>query len=71
MFLGLVAVGVLVLTGISWERIVAWYELRVLFESLGRNVQGYDEYRHRQTGIVMVSSRGLVRYGPPRERAGA
>ena len=25
-----------------------------LFESIGLNEQGYAEYRHRQTGIVMV-----------------
>ena len=30
------------------------YLLRPEFEWLGRNAQGYTEYRHRQTGIVFV-----------------
>ena len=28
------------------------------FESLGKNAQGYPEYRHRQTGIVFVKLLG-------------
>ena len=28
------------------------------FESLGKNEQGYREYRHRQTGIVFVGLPG-------------
>ena len=39
---------------LNWPRIVAWYEFRQLFESLGINAQGYPEYRHRQAGIVFV-----------------
>ena len=34
----------------SWNHIGFWW----LFEPLGNNEQGYPEYRHRQTGIVMV-----------------
>jgi len=35
---------------LSWPRI----RFRYLFEPLGRNAQGFPEYRHRQTGIVFV-----------------
>ena len=37
-----------------------WADILFLidFESLGRNEQGYPEYRHRQTGIVFVSLPG-------------
>lgn len=31
-----------------------WYLLATQFERLGTNEQGYPEYRHRATGIVMV-----------------
>ena len=31
-----------------------WYLLSEDFQSLGKNAQGYGEYRHRQTGIVFV-----------------
>ena len=41
-----------------WTEIVEWYRFRQLFESLGRNEQGYAEYRHRETGIVFVSLPG-------------
>ena len=34
------------------------YEFWDQFESSGRNEQGMKEYRHRQTGIVMVSLPG-------------
>ena len=51
---GLAAFVILGIFGTSWARIVAWYEFRSLFENLGRNSQGYGEYRHRGTGIVMV-----------------
>ena len=35
---------------LSWDHIRFWWR----FEPLGNNEQGYPEYRHRQTGIVMV-----------------
>ena len=35
---------------LSWDHIQFWW----LFEPLGRNEQGYPEYRHREAGIVMV-----------------
>ena len=54
LFAGLATFVILGLVGTSWEKIVAWYEFRSLFESLGRNAQGYLEYRHREAGIVMV-----------------
>lgn len=52
---GLVVLAVLVL-GV-W---LGWDHLRFLwlFEPLGTNEQGYPEYRHRQTGIVMVKVPG-------------
>jgi formylglycine-generating enzyme required for sulfatase activity len=36
--------------------VLGWRDILLLyrFERLGRNAQGYSEYRHRQTGIVMV-----------------
>ena len=36
----------------------AWYEFYQQFESLGKNDQGYPEYRHLATGIVFVSLPG-------------
>jgi formylglycine-generating enzyme required for sulfatase activity len=48
---GAVAVVVLaVAVVLGWKHLVFWYR----FEPLGKNAQGYTEYRHRQTGIVMV-----------------
>jgi formylglycine-generating enzyme required for sulfatase activity len=35
---------------LGWPHLVFWYR----FETLGVNAQGFREYRHRQTGIVMV-----------------
>ncbi len=37
-----------------------WTDIRFFlkFERLGRNEQGYPEYRHRQTGIVFVKLPG-------------
>ena len=34
----------------SWDHVRFWW----LFEPSGKNEQGYPEYRHRDTGIVMV-----------------
>src|SRR5262245_41467169 len=59
--LGVVAVAIFCLT--SW---LAWPQIRFLwiFEPLGANAQGFPEYRHRQTGIVMVKlPRGKVWVG--------
>jgi len=39
---------------LNWSQLVAWYEFRRDFEGLGKNEQGYTEYRHKQSGIVMV-----------------
>ena len=47
-----------VIGGAYYDEIRAWYELRQVFDSLGRNEQGYSEYRHRQTGVVFVSLPG-------------
>jgi len=35
---------------LGWPRIRFWYR----FEPLGRNAQGFSEYKHRKTAIVMV-----------------
>ena len=51
---GFAGVVVAVLIGVCWPQFVAWYDFLSLFESIGKNEQGYPEYRHRQTGIVMV-----------------
>ncbi len=37
-----------------WQEIQPWYAFWQDFEGLGKNEQGYVEYRHRQTGIVFV-----------------
>ena len=49
----LAALAVAVLGVAAWR---GWPHLRFwwLFEPLGKNAQGYPEYRHRRTGIVMV-----------------
>ena len=40
------------------DRILAWYNIRQVlrshFEAEGRNAQGSQEYRHRETGILFV-----------------
>jgi len=44
---------------------------RINFESMGRNEQGYAEYRHRQTGIIFVSvPGGTFVMGSPEEEVG-
>jgi len=48
---GLLAATVLAIAAwVGWPHLRFWY----LFESLGANAQGYPEYRHRQSGIVLV-----------------
>ena len=42
------------LAGIYWEKLAGWAKFVYLFESIGPNEQGYPEYRHRQTGIIML-----------------
>jgi formylglycine-generating enzyme required for sulfatase activity len=47
------AVAVVVLAAavvLGWKHLVFWYR----FEEIGKNAQGFPEYKHRQTGIVMV-----------------
>ena len=51
----------------------AWPDILIFldFESLGRNEQGYAEYRHRQTGIVFVSlPAGTFMMGSPEGEEG-
>ena len=55
---GLTALVVAVLMGLYWQEIAAWYRFIELFEKIGPNEQGLMEYRHRQTGIVMVKIPG-------------
>jgi hypothetical protein len=48
---GVVALVVMILAiWLGWQHFVFRYR----FESLGLNAQGFPEYRHRQTGIVLV-----------------
>jgi len=55
----------------TWPEIAAWYKFHQLFESTGRNEQGYAEYRHRQTGIVFVSlPGGTFLMGSPEDEEG-
>jgi formylglycine-generating enzyme required for sulfatase activity len=46
--IALVVIAVAVFLG--WKHVVFYYR----FEAIGKNAQGFREYRHRQTGIVMV-----------------
>ena len=50
-------IGVAVVVGLvcmEWEQVRFWW----MFASIGKNEQGYPEYRHRQSGIIMVSLPG-------------
>ena len=50
----------------SWDHIRFWW----LFEPLGSNEQVYPEYRHRETGIVMVRvPGGTFMMGSPEDEA--
>ena len=60
----------LVLPVVLWT---TWPHILFLidFESLGKNEQGYPEYRHRQTGIVFVSlPGGTFLMGSPEDEVG-
>ena len=56
-----------ILTAFAWTN---WAEIRFFldFESIGKNAQGYPEYRHRETGIVFVRlPGGTFDMGTPKE----
>jgi formylglycine-generating enzyme required for sulfatase activity len=62
---------VLALARVHWSDIAFWYEFHSRFERLGPNEQGCTEYRHRQTGIVLVSvPGGTCSMGSPPTEAG-
>ena len=65
---GLAGLVVAVLISVCWPQLVAWYKFLSLFESIAKNEQGYPEYRHRQTGIIMVRVPGGTFWmgSPPR-----
>ena len=42
------------LTAFAWVKLPGWYAFWRDFESIGKNDQGYREYRHQETGIVFV-----------------
>lgn len=44
----------LALIALDWQDLAAHWRFWRIFEAIGPNAQGYPEYRHRQTGIVMV-----------------
>lgn len=45
----------LVMTGVRFHHeIIAWVKFVRAFEDFGTSAQGFREYRHRQTGIVML-----------------
>ena len=51
----------------TWDHIRFWW----LFETLGKNAQGFPEYRHRETGIVFVGlPGGTFMMGSPETEAG-
>jgi len=56
----LVAAFIVVCAFMPLGRLLQWYSFVRAFECLGRNEQGYLEYRHRMTGIVMVRVPGGV-----------
>ena len=65
-------VGVLAVVWLYRREIRAQYLLSRDFESLGRNEQGYSEYRHRKTGIVFVGvPGGAFLMGSPEDEEGA
>ena len=62
---------VIVSAGVYWDDISIWYRLSRDFERLRTNEQRYREYRHRQTGIVMVRVPGGTFWmGSPESEAG-
>jgi formylglycine-generating enzyme required for sulfatase activity len=55
MWAGVLALTILGLAAwFSWPHFRFWW----LFEPLGSNVQGYQEYRHRKTGIIFITLPG-------------
>jgi len=62
---------VVLLSVVAWanrESLRSWYVLWREFERIGNNEQGYREYRHRETGIVMVMlPGGTFSMGTPKE----
>ena len=61
----LLVIGV-ALVGWYHNELQTWYLFWKQFESLGKNDQGYPEYRHRQFGIVMVRvPGGTFKMGSP------
>lgn len=47
------ALAILMVT-LNWRQLVAWYEFRREFVGLGKNEQGYLEYRHKRSDLVFV-----------------
>ena len=47
MVAALAGIVVVVLLGVCWPQLAAWYKFHSLFESIGKNEQGCSEYRHR------------------------
>ena len=72
LFTGTGVLVVVVLLGVNWQTIAAHYRFWRMFESIGKNEQGLPEYRHRQTGIVMVQvPGGTFMMGSPEDERGA
>jgi len=69
---GVVVVAVLAVSvWVNRQEVRAWYLFWREFESLGKNAQGYLEYKHLQTGIVFVAlPGGTFTMGSPKEEEG-
>ncbi len=70
---GLLTICVLavIFLAVAWayrRELRAWYLFVTRFERLPENQQGYPEYRHRQTGVVMVRVlKGTFVMGSPQD----
>lgn len=64
-------VGLIFIAGLNWDALVMEYKLWRNFKSLGLNNQGYREYEHLKSDIVMVLlPGGVFKMGSPVDEEG-